>query len=91
MWGYRNLATAAHARRHHVVAARRLTSDRLLLVEIPSLPARFMGHDEAGQLMLTPLHDVAGTTLRAGETRQAREVLIALRPVALSVETIVPN
>lgn len=91
MWGYRKLASAAHEHRRRVMATRGLSSDRLLLVEMPSLSARFLGHDEDGQLMLTPLQDVPRTTFRAGETRQAREIVTVLQPIAMSVDTTLPN
>ncbi len=56
----------------------------LVLVEIPALSEKLLGHDENGVFMLTPVHDVAGTALRAGETHISSDVWTAIQPRAVA-------
>jgi hypothetical protein len=78
-------AKTADAARRNVSARRGIAGGNLVLVEIPALEARLLGHDEHGVLMLTPIDAVTGTALKAGETHSAAEVFSTLQPVALEV------
>ena len=62
---------------------RNVSSSDIALVEIPALSIRMLGHDENGVPMLTPLTDVPGTDLRAGQTLPAATVLAKLAPFAV--------
>ena len=85
-FGRGNVVKAVVGIRSSVVNKRQLANTDLSLVEIPTLHARLLAHDESGLLMLTPVFDVQGTDLHAGETRSAGEVLSALQPLALRIQ-----
>ena len=90
-FGHMNLVKAAHARRRDVSVRRQVTEADLSLIEIPTLGAVFLGHDEKGAMMLTPVYDVPGTTLRSGETHRASEVFETLRPLAAQIDPNMPS
>ena len=91
-FGHKNIAKAAHTSRTGVFTARSISdTTSFFVVGIPTLGARFLGHDENGQLMLTPLNDVPGTSLHAGQTQNANAVLAVLHPLALTTRADVPN
>lgn len=56
------------------------------LVEVPALHARFIGHDEAGVLYLTPLSDVAAAGVTAGQTEEAGVLLEKFVPMAVALD-----
>lgn len=84
-FGHANVAKTAHAGRHDVSAMRGIAEANLSLVEIPALAAYLLSHDEHGVLMLTPIYDVTGTDLKAGQTHSAAEVFSVLQPLAMEV------
>ncbi|HEY2512283.1 MAG TPA: hypothetical protein VGI39_15555 [Polyangiaceae bacterium] len=90
-FGHAKLAQKAHAGRKGVAAARGVAEADVALVEVPTLSASFLSHEEAGRTMLTPLHDVAGTDLKAGATVAASEVFAKLQPLAAQHDGNVPN
>jgi hypothetical protein len=53
---------------------------------VDAFGAKFLGHDEKGELMLSPIRDITGTELKAGQTRRAAEVFAMLKPIAQQVE-----
>jgi hypothetical protein len=55
------------------------------LVESPSASLRFLAFDEGGQLWLTPLGDVSGTSLVAGQPVEAAQALGELAPLAATL------
>jgi len=71
--------------RANVSAKRALSKGALSLIEIPTLAALFLAHDEGGSLWLSPVSDVSGTTLRAQGNYLASEVFSALQPIAANV------
>jgi hypothetical protein len=85
-FGRPNLAKAVHSHRESVSARRHVASQDLKMVDIPALGAKFLGHDEKGELMLSPIRDITGTELKAGQTRRAAEVFAMLKPIAQQVE-----
>jgi hypothetical protein len=90
-FGGANLANVAHAGRKHVAAARGVAEPALSLVEIPTMSARLLEHEEGGEPMLTALLDVPGTDLRAGETLPAADVFAKLQPLAAHNDGKAPN
>ncbi len=90
-FGHANLAKAAYAGRRGVAANRGVAEAELSIVDVPTLGARLLAHEENGKLMLTPMHDVPGTAFRAGDTRSAEEVIAALHPLAVQANGSVPN
>jgi hypothetical protein len=81
-FGRANLAKAVHSHRGAVAARRRVAEADLKMVDIPSLGAKFLGHEEKGELILSAVNDVPGTTIKSGETRPARDVFSTLQPIA---------
>jgi hypothetical protein len=90
-FGRGNVAKAVHIGRQGVSANRGIAESSVSLIEIPTLSARLLGHDERGVLMLTPVYDVPGTAFHAGETHSASEVFAALQPLAAQVDPTLPN
>ncbi len=90
-FGHANLAKAAHAGRRGVSAARGVAEGSMSLVDVPTLGARLLSHEENGVPMLTPLFDIPGTEFHARVTRRADEVLAALRTLAEQVDPNAPN
>lgn len=85
-FGHGKLVKAIHAGRRSVYKTRGITEENLALIEIPMLATHLLGHDENGVLMLTPLHDIAGTALHAWDTRDAREVFAMLQPLTVNMD-----
>jgi hypothetical protein len=81
-FGNASLAQASVTGRQQIEANREVSGLDTFLVEIPALSVRMLGHDEGGTSMLTPLDDVKGSDLRAGQTLPAAEVLAKLVPLA---------
>jgi hypothetical protein len=90
-FGKSNLAKMADGMRTQVSAARGVSPASLSLVEVPTLHAEFVSHDEGGVLMLTSLLDVPGTDIRAGRTLQGADVLAKLQPLAVATNGNAPN
>ncbi len=90
-FGRMYVANAAHVGRQHVSRKRGIAEAALSLIEIPTVHARLLAHDERGVLMLTPIYDVPGTALHAGDTLPASEVFATLQPLAAQVDPSVPN
>jgi hypothetical protein len=90
-FGHANLAKSAHVGRRRVTAARGVAEADLKLIRIPTMSATLLGHEEGGKLMLTPLANIAGTSLKAGETHPADEVMTALQPIAISLNENLPD
>jgi hypothetical protein len=90
-FGRSNLAGFAHAGRKQVATARRVPESGVSLVEIPTMSARMLEHEENGLPMLTALLDVPPTDLRAGVTLPAAEVFAKLQPLAAQNDGKAPN
>jgi hypothetical protein len=90
-FGRPTLASLATEGRTNVSRARGVAAEGLSLVEIPTLSARMLAHEENGVPMLTSLVDVPGTDLHAGETRPAGEVFAKLQPIAARLPEMRPN
>jgi hypothetical protein len=90
-FGRANLARFAHEGRRQVSLARGVAESGVSLVEIPTMSARMLGHEEAGVPMLTALVDVPGTDLRAGATAPAAEVFAKLQPLAARNDGTAPH
>jgi hypothetical protein len=90
-FGRPTLASLATEGRTNVSRARGVAASGLSLVEIPTLAARMLAHEENGVPMLTCLGDVRGTDLHAGETRPAADVFARLQPIAAQVPEMRPN
>jgi hypothetical protein len=90
-FGRASLASFAETGRKHVAAARGVAESALSLVEIPTMSARLLEHEEGGVPMLTALMDVPGTDVRAGMTLPAAEVFGKLQPLALQNDGKTPN
>jgi hypothetical protein len=84
------MAPAVHQGRHRVSKGRGVDATSLMFIDVPSL-ATLLGHDERGTLMVTPVYDIAGTQMRAGETYKASEVFALLQPLAAQAESSAPN
>lgn len=84
-FGKASLAAATVAMRDRVRAARPGSDDHVL-VEIPALVARFLGHDEAGVFYLTSLRDMPEAGVVAGETTEAAGLLERLVPMARGID-----
>jgi hypothetical protein len=84
-FGRVNVAKDADAGRVNVAAKSTGGKGSVDFVEIPTLSSMFLAHDKAGSLMLTPLHDVPGTALRAQQSYPASEVFAVLQPLAANV------
>ncbi len=74
--GRASLAKAIDATGAKLARERNVTDHAL--VEVRSLHLRFLAHDEAGDVMLTPLQDVGDVGLKEGETASAARVLQGL-------------
>jgi hypothetical protein len=90
-FGRPTLASLASAERANLAHARKVTESGVSLVEIPTLSARMLEHEENGVPMLTSLLDVPGTDIHAGETRSAADVFTKLQPVAARLQDMRPN
>jgi hypothetical protein len=90
-FGRSNLASFAHAGRERLASARRVAEAGVSLVEIPTMSARMLEHEENGVPMLTSLLDVPHTDLRAGVTLPAAEVFAKLQPLAAQNDGKAPN
>ena len=90
-FGRANLAKFAHEGRQQVSLARGVAESDVSLVEIPTVSARMLAHDENGVPMLTALLDVPGTDLRAGATVPAADVFTKLHPLAMLNDGTKPN
>jgi hypothetical protein len=90
-FGRSNLASFAHAGRARVASARRVPEAGVSLVEIPTMSARMLEHEEGGVPMLTSLLDVPNTDVRAGVTLPAAEVFAKLQPLAAQNDGRAPN
>ncbi|WP_394846518.1 hypothetical protein LZC95_03520 [Pendulispora brunnea] len=86
-FGRVGLARALHANRQQLDARH---AKAVVLVEVPALQARFMGHEGDDGLHLTPLQDVEGTPLRAGKSEKAAVVMAALVPLAARIDDSAP-
>ncbi|WP_394826519.1 hypothetical protein [Pendulispora albinea] len=80
---------ALHATQRELAAARPLKN--LVLVDVPALHAKFLGRDEEGELVLTPLQDIDDTKLLAGRSEKAADVFEALVPLAREVDIHPPQ
>jgi hypothetical protein len=89
--GRPNLARLVDWTRRQVKATRAAAPANMMLVEAPSVGARFVGHAEGAALFLTPIVDVPGTSLSAGVTVTADEALSQLVPLAQRDMTGVVN
>jgi hypothetical protein len=90
-FGRASLARFAHEGRRRVSEARGVEASGVALVEIPTMSARLLAHDEHGIPMLTALVDVPGTDVRAGTTVPAAEVFAKLQPIAARNDGTAPN
>lgn len=90
-FGRSNLAGFAQAGRKQVASARRVPESGVSLVEIPTMSARMLEHEENGVPMLTSLLDVPNTDLRAGMTLTAAGVFAKLQPLAAQNDGKAPN
>ena len=90
-FGRANLARFAHEGRRRVSLARGVIESGVALVEIPTMSARMLEHEENGVPMLTALLDVPGTDLRAGATVSAAEAFAKLQPLAARNDGKTPN
>jgi hypothetical protein len=88
---YGPLAKAAADARSALARSRGVDPASVTLVEIPTLSAHLLGDEENGALMLTPIFDVPGTSLVAGQTVPASVALPALQPLALTVNLNAPD
>jgi|HubBroStandDraft_6_1064221.scaffolds.fasta_scaffold276912_2 hypothetical protein len=84
-FGYANLARMVHTTRQQVVDATQTPLESVVYVEAPAVGARFVGHEAGSTLILTPIHDIAGTTLTAGKLVSATEALAQLSRAAQDV------
>jgi hypothetical protein len=90
-FGRANLARFAHEGRQQVSLARGVAEAGVSLVEIPTMAARMLAHEEGGVPMLTALLDVPGTDIRAGATAPAADVFAKLHPLAEQNDGKAPN
>lgn len=88
--GNKELARSAFTQGKQVKAARAVQGG-FTLVEIPTVHAFLLSHIENGKHLLTPLYDVPGTILKAGDARSADETLSALAAVAAQLDPTKPN
>jgi hypothetical protein len=89
-FGRPTLAKHVHEGRKSLVAARGV-AEAFSYVDIPTMSARMLRHEEKGVAMLTALVDVAGTDIRAGATLPAADVFAKLHPLAVAHDASVPN
>ncbi len=75
------LQATENLRRELAAAAGRPVTD-YSVVAMPSLYQLFVGHDEGGALMLTPVFGHADLGISAGVTSSAAELLAILQPLA---------
>lgn len=90
-FGRANLAKFAHEGRRRVSAARGVAESGVSIVEIPTMSAQMLGHEEGGVPMLTALLDVPGTDIHAGATLRASDVFAKLQPLAALNDGKAPN
>lgn len=88
--GNKELARSAFTQGKHVKTTRAVQG-RLTMVEIPTVHAFLLSHIENGKHVFTPLYDIPGTLLKAGETLGADETLQALAALAAQVDPTKPN
>jgi hypothetical protein len=81
-FGRMGLARSVAAARARLVAAAGVSSGDISLVEVPGMSIHMLNHTENGTPVLTTLEDVHGTSLRAGQTLPASDVLTQLAPLA---------
>jgi len=84
-FGNATVAKEANVARSRLTAIKGTATSAVSLIEIPTLHARLLAHENNGQLMLTPIADIAGTAATTGKTMAADKMFATLQKAAVQV------